>query len=88
MSAIKVNAAGDAAATAIGNGDYATAKMHALKALAYLIAIPDGGFREGATMEYDRGSIKDLIAQCDSQLSASAGIQRTKLQYARPSAAL
>ena len=88
MSASLVNTEMAAAAAAIGTGDYATAKTHALKAMAYLVAIPDGGFRQGVTVEYDRGAIKDLIAQCDQQLSAGTGIQRTKIQWARPSAAL
>ncbi len=77
-----------AAASAIGSGDYATAKTHALAALAYLIAMPDGGWRDGAAMDWKsaREAVDKLIAQCDEQLSATTGIQRTKIQYERTSA--
>lgn len=88
MSASDVDTLMTAASTAILAEDYATALKNALAAQALLGAIPDSGWREGASMKWRPESIQDFIDTCQKQQSASGGIQRTKIQYARTSAAI
>ena len=88
MSASGVDTLMTAASAAVLAGDYATALQNGLAAQALLVAIPDGGWREGASMKWRPESIQDFINSCRQQRTAAAGIQRTKIQYAPTSAAI
>jgi hypothetical protein len=88
MSASDVETLMTAAKTAILASNYATAVQNALAAQALLAAIPDGGWRDGASMKWRPESIQDFIDSCRQLQAASGGIQRTKVQYARTSAAI
>jgi hypothetical protein len=87
MSASDVETLMSAAATAIEAGDYATALAKALAAQARLAAIPDSGWREGPSMKWRPESIQNFIDSARRSQTATGGVQRTKIQYTRTSAA-
>jgi hypothetical protein len=69
-----------AASTAVLAGDYATALQKALAAQALRGAIPDGGWQNGATVEWPPASIQDFIANAKASRASTVGIQRTKIR--------
>ncbi len=92
MSASDVNTLMSAASTAIQAGDYATAITKALAAQALLAAIPEAesGGQDGSRAKYSPEAIENFIANARIQQnsSSSVGIQRTKVQWGRTSAAI
>lgn len=92
MGAAEVNTTIDAAVVAIEAENYDTALTKLLAAKALLIAIPDSG-RQGMDLKYDReavdsliATVKELKAQASRASDIPDGIQRTKVEYVRPSA--
>jgi len=84
-TAATVNTLGDAAATAIGAGDWATALAKALAAQAQLSVMPDSEYGNPQTvLRYDRRAIESMVGNIRRQQAAATGMQQTKITYARP----
>jgi hypothetical protein len=94
MTAAQINSLFDSLDAALASGDYAAAKLTAIRAKAALAAIPDT--QNGATsIRYDRAALDQIIATV-SPLAAqqatsnsgggSKGIRVSKIQYIRPGA--
>lgn len=60
INASSVNSYVEAAITAIEASDWTTARTKLLQAKAALVALPDSA-KSGETLEWDRGSIDELI---------------------------
>jgi len=79
MSLATINTLMDAAAEAVGNGDYATAIQKALGAQVLLAGMPDmtrnaaGGGTQ--TMSWTRQTVNDFITAARRQQNAAGGIQ-------------
>jgi len=82
MAYSDVQTAMAAAAADLAAGDYAAALDHAIAAQGYLAALPDGGAADH-TMQWDSRKIQDFVANLRRRAGANAGIQRTKITYAR-----
>lgn len=87
-SAASVNTLMDAAVAALEAGDYATALTKLMAAKASLAAIPDSS-KAGESLNYDRGSIDELIRQVRQQQTAASvsanGISTARVTYTRAS---
>lgn len=84
MAYADVTAAMNAAQTALGLGDYATARDKALAAQAFLAILPDvnrdtGGGGSQATT-FDRRSIADFITTATRLANSSHGIGVSKVR--------
>jgi hypothetical protein len=87
MAASDVNTLMTAASVARLAGDYATALKNLEAAQMVLGGVPDAGFHDGAYMKYRPEDIQNSIDNVRKSQAAAAGIQRTKLQHTRTSAA-
>ena len=74
----------DAAITAIGSGDWATAEAKLLQAETALVGVPDTKLGDDE-ITWGRAEIQKLRRDIQQRRNASAGIRQTKITYARPS---
>ncbi len=65
VDAATINAKGEAAVTAIGAGDWATAKTRLTEMAALLAAIPNSRIEGGMELEWDREAIERLLKRVD-----------------------
>lgn len=89
VNVTQLNALVDAAVSAIGTGDYSTARTKLLQAQAMLAAIPDR--RQGdLELRYIRDTIPNLLRQVNGLIAATGNgsttgaIQTTKTRYVQP----
>jgi hypothetical protein len=79
----QINAKVAEAVAAQEAGDYQTALTKLRSAKMLISSTPDARHGEGM-LQWERTSIDSMIRDLTRQLSASAGIRRTKVVYKRP----
>lgn len=72
------------ASTAIGDQNYAAASDYVLRAETLLMGIPDTE-KDGVSIRFRESRIARLSQVIDRRAAATAGIQRTNVEYVRPS---
>lgn len=92
ITAAEIEALADAAVTAIGAGDNATALVKLRQAKALLSVLPDSE-KDGNALTWDRAALDTLITEIKGEVSAAAtstaaagdgaGMQRTKIIHKR-----
>lgn len=92
ITAAEIEALADAAVTAIGAGDNATALVKLRQAKALLSVLPDSE-KDGNVLNWDRAALDTLITEIKGEVSAAAtstaaagdgaGMQRTKIIHKR-----
>lgn len=69
MSASQIRTLMASASSAIGGGDWNTAKSKAMQALALMNSMPDSG-NSGSQLSWNRDSLEKFIQRCEQQAAA------------------